>query len=44
MAYGIHVGGVIYTLGVNDRGSHLCLGVIYASDNSDRSAVRAEDE
>ena len=39
MAYGIHVGshiclvgGVIYTLGVNDRGSHLCLGVIYASD------------
>ena len=37
-AYGIHVGshiclgGVIYTLGVNDQGSHLCLGVIYASD------------
>ena len=28
----ICLGGVIYTLGVNDRGSHLCLGVIYASD------------
>ena len=35
MAYGIHIGSlgrVIYTLGVNDRGSHLCLGIIYASD------------
>ena len=28
----ICLGGVIYTLGVNDRGSDLCLGVIYASD------------
>ena len=35
---GSHVclGGVIYTLGVNDRGSHLCLGVIYASDTGSK--------
>ena len=31
----ICLAGVIYTLVVNDRGSHLCLGVIYASDSSD---------
>ena len=28
----ICLGGVIFTLGVYDRGSHLCLGVIYTSD------------
>ena len=31
--------GVIYTLGVNDRGSHLCLGVIYASDTGTKQCV-----
>ena len=47
MVYGIHVGshiclgGVTYTLGVNDRGRHLCLGAIYASDTGVRGETFA---